>query len=38
MIKKMMLLAALAFTLVGTLSANDFAPFPGCYPCNGDGN
>ena len=42
MIKKMMLLAALAFTLATTVSATASAPsafpLPGCYPCDGGGN
>jgi hypothetical protein len=41
MIKKMILLAALAFTLATTVSATASYPqypIPGCYPCNGGGN
>jgi len=42
MIKKMMLLAALAITLATTVSATASTPsgfpMPGCYPCDGDGN
>jgi len=38
MLKKMMILAALAFTLATSVSAGTtFWPAPGCYPC-GDGN
>jgi hypothetical protein len=41
MAKKMMLLAGLVFTLGHAVSANvsnPYGPFPGCYPCSGDGN
>lgn len=41
MIKKLVLLAALAFALANTVSASSSFPqypIPGCYPCGGDGN
>ncbi len=39
MMKKMMILAALAFTLASSVSASTtFWPAPSCYPCDGSGN
>jgi hypothetical protein len=40
MLKKIVLLAVLAFSVVSTVGAASYPqmPFPGCYPCNGGGN
>ena len=40
MLKKLVLLTALALTLVCTVGATSFPQYPGppCYPCDGGGN
>ena len=40
MFKKIVLLAALALSMVSTIGATSFpqVPLPPCYPCDGGGN